>query len=317
MKVLLTGGLGFLGSHLINKYHNEKCQFIVLDKETYAANYNKVDPSNIHMLIKGDVCDLKKVEECVEFSDAVFHWSAESMVDRSTTNTKDFMMTNVVGTANIAAACVKYNKPLIHKSTDEVLGSLPLEDNGERFTPDSPIDPKNLYAASKASGELVVRAHMLVNGLKAMIIRCCNVYGPGQHPEKLIPNTILKALKKEPIIVYPDGNQSREWLYIDDYVAAITSILCYGKYGQTYNISSDNCVKNRKVIEMILNKVNGGDKTFDNWLYNGNIHFKNLRPSHDERYHMEDFTLNQEFAWCPEVFLEDGIERTIEWYKNQ
>lgn len=315
-KVLLTGGLGFLGSHLINSL-NDEYEFTVLDKLTYAANSHKIDPKKIRILVKGDVCDSKAVDECVEFVDEVWHWAAESFVDRSVFKTSEFIMTNIVGTHVIAESCLKHKKPLVLKSSDEVLGSLPLKDKGERFTSDSPIDPKNLYAASKASGELLVKAYMNVHNLPAKIIRCCNVYGPGQHLEKFIPNSIKLALANKPIVLYPDGNQSREWIYIDDYVAGIKTILEKGKWRETYNLSSDDCIRNRSVVECILNYIHNESLNLEDWLYHGLVEFKDLRPSNDPRYHMEDFVVEQELGWeGPKVEFREGIAKTIEWYKE-
>ena len=309
MKVLLTGGLGFLGSHLINKLNDH--EFFVLDKETYASHCNPI--SGEYRWFKGDVCNPLAVEEFIGEVDEVWHWAAESFVGSSTELPFTFTHTNIIGTQVILEACVKHKKPLVFKSTDEVLGSLPLEDNGERWNDDSPIDPKNIYAATKASAELLVRAYMNVHKLPAKIIRCCNVYGPGQHREKFIPKAINAALNKEPIVLYPDGKQSREWIYVDDYVRGIETIVSKGEWGETYNLSTGDCWQNQRMVQVILNLVNDQANTFDYWHFRGSVAFKDERPGHDERYHMESFKV-EDLGWEQAVSMEKGLKETINWY---
>lgn len=323
--ILITGGAGFIGSHLVrlfvNKYPNY--QIYNLDKLTYAGNLENlsdVDHKENYHFIKGDIVDaefIKKIFAEHQF-DGVIHLAAESHVDRSITNPMEFIFTNVVGTVNLlnaAKECWKDNmedKLFYHVSTDEVYGALGSTGSFKETTPYSPHSP---YSASKASSDHFVRAYHDTYGLPVKISNCSNNYGPNQFPEKLIPLFINNIKNKKKLPVYGQGLNVRDWLYVEDHAAAIDLIFHKAKIGETYNIGGNNEWKNidliKKLIEILDRKL--GRKEGESLEL---ITYVTDRAGHDLRYAIDATKLKSELGWEPKVKFTEGFEATVEWYLN-
>jgi dTDP-glucose 4,6-dehydratase len=305
LKILVTGGLGFIGSnfilHVLNNYPKIKIQNI--DAEFHGSNKKNIPLKNnrFYQYTKGNINNQKMVFNLVEKCDAVINFAAESHVDRSITSPKPFIDSNVLGVFTILEAVKKFKKKLVQVSTDEVFGSLKSgsADEKVRFNPSSP------YAASKAAAEVLINSYIVTYGCNISITRCTNNYGPRQFPEKLIPKVILFALENRKIPVYGTGKNIRDWIFVDDHCEGIMKVLLNGKQGESYNISANNEVDNMTIITKILN-IMGKSKDL--------IQFVSDRPGHDYRYSLDSSKIRRELKWTPTHDFESGLNNTINWY---
>lgn len=313
MKILVTGGAGFIGSNFIfymRKKHPDY-ELVCLDKLTYAGNLETLasvmDAANFKF-IRGDIADRNVVYGIFEAEkpDIVVNFAAESHVDRSIENPSVFLETNVMGTQVLLDACRKYGMERYHQvSTDEVYGDLPLDRPDLFFTEQTPLHTSSPYSASKASADLLCNAYQRTYGLPITISRCSNNYGPYQFPEKLIPLMIANALADKPLPVYGEGLNVRDWLYVEDHCAAIDRILEKGKVGQVYNIGGHNEMRNIDIVKRILDFLGKPESL---------ITHVTDRKGHDMRYAIDPAFIHQELGWLPETKFEDGIQKTIQWY---
>ncbi len=311
MKLLITGGAGFIGSNFVRfvleRYPDYR--ILNLDKLTYAGNLENLaglenDPR--HEFIQGDICDPGCVGEILKKgADAVINFAAESHVDRSILHSSEFIQTNIVGTLNLMELCRKNKiRRFIQISTDEVYGSLGASG---AFTELSPIAPNSPYAASKASADLLVRSYWHTHGFPAIITRCSNNYGPYQFPEKLIPLLISNALADMPLPIYGDGLYVRDWIHVRDHCAAIGTVLHEGREGEVYNIGARRELPNLEVARLILRVLNKEESL---------ISYVEDRPGHDRRYAIDSSKLENQLHWRPEIPFDSGLRDTIEWYRN-
>lgn len=313
--ILVTGGAGFIGSNFI--YYMQRIhpdyRLVCLDALTYAGNLYTLDEakkSADFRFVLGDITDRKLVFDlCKEEKfDVIVNFAAESHVDRSITNPEIFLKTNILGTQVLLDACNEFSIPRYHQvSTDEVYGDLPLDRPDLFFKEDTPIHTSSPYSASKASADLLVMAYHRTYGTPVTLSRCSNNYGPYQFPEKLIPLMIAKALANEPLPVYGEGFNIRDWLYVDDHCKAIDMITEKGKIGETYNIGGHNEKTNMEVVRTILKAV-GKDESL--------IRHVKDRPGHDRRYAIDPSKIKAELGWEPETLFNEGIQKTISWYLN-
>ena len=313
MKIIVTGGAGFIGSNFIFhmlKSHAED-YIICLDKLTYAGNLSTLAPimDNAHFrFVRADICDRKAVDALFEeeHPNMVVNFAAESHVDRSIENPQLFLETNIIGTSVLMDACRKYGIQRYHQvSTDEVYGDLPLDRPDLFFTEATPIHTSSPYSSSKASADLLVLAYYRTYGLPVTISRCSNNYGPYHFPEKLIPLMIINALHDKPLPVYGDGQNVRDWLYVEDHCRAIDLILQKGRVGEVYNVGGHNEMKNIDIVKLIC-KALGKPESL--------IHFVKDRKGHDRRYAIDPAKIHRELGWLPETKFADGIQKTIQWY---
>ena len=313
MKLLVTGGAGFIGSNFVhywlNKYPDD--EIINVDKLTYAGNLDNLkslENNPRHQFIKGDICDYPLIDQSMKGIDTVVHFAAETHVDRSIVDTTPFIQTNVVGThVLLEVARVNKVKRFHHISTDEVFGTLELGTD-EKFNENTPYNPRNPYSASKAAADHLVRAYFHTHNLPVTISNCSNNYGPYCFPEKLFSLAITNLLQGKKVPIYGDGLYVRDWLYVTDHCSAIDAILNKGKIGETYFMGgSTKDISNLNVIKMIL-KLMGKDES--------NIEFVTDRPGHDRRYVIDWSKINRELGWKPQISLEQGLKLTVEWYKN-
>lgn len=309
MKLLITGGSGFIGSNFIKhwfKNHPED-SIINLDKMTYAANprnLTEFEGKSNYQFVKGDILDEKIVDELVSQVDTIVHFAAESHVDRSIDDPSLFVRTNVLGTYNLLMAAKKYNKRFHHISTDEVFGSIEMGSN-DQFRESTPYDPSSPYSASKASSDHLVRSFYKTFGLPVTISNCSNNYGPYQHPEKMIPRSITNLLTDQKIKVYGQGLNFRDWLHVEDHCRAIELILEKGKIGETYCIGGlKKGTSNMELVRLML-KLMGKDES--------SIEYVDDRPAHDN-YAVNWDKINRELGWEPQYDLESGLKQTIDWY---
>lgn len=317
MKIIITGGAGFIGGnfvhYMVNKYPND--QFICLDLLTYAGNLATIeqvmDKDNFKF-IKGDIADRKLVYEIFENEnpDIIVNFAAESHVDRSIENPEVFLQTNVIGTSVMLDACRKYGITRYHQvSTDEVYGDLPLDRPDLFFTEETPIHTSSPYSASKASADLLVQAYHRTFDVPITISRCSNNYGPYHYPEKLIPLMIKNALEEKSLPVYGKGENVRDWLYVEDHCVAIDLIIRNGKVGEVYNIGGHNEKTNLEVVKIILKELNKSESL---------ITYVADRLGHDLRYAIDPTKMQQQLNWQPTTTFEEGIKKTIKWYlENQ
>lgn len=308
----MTGGAGFIGSAFVRLVLNEQpgVQIVDFDALTYAGNLENlagVDETR-HDFIKGDICDRAAVLNAVpEGCDAIFNFAAESHVDRSILSADEFLRTNIIGTQILLdAAREKGVRRFIQVSTDEVMGSL-SEESEEFFTEDSPLRPNSPYAASKAAAELVVRAARKTHGTDTVITRCGNNYGPRQFPEKLIPLMIANAMNDEPLPVYGDGKNVRDWIFVEDHCRAVWLANAKGKAGEVYNIGSRNERQNIDVVRSLLDALGKPHLL---------IKFVDDRLGHDRRYAIDPAKAETELGWQPQISWEKGLEITIQWYRE-
>ncbi|PKL52122.1 MAG: dTDP-glucose 4,6-dehydratase [Nitrospira bacterium HGW-Nitrospira-1] len=312
MKILITGGAGFIGSnfirHIISAYPDYS--IINLDKLTYAGNLENIKDMENHpdyRFIKGDICD-RHFLGSLDFN-AIINFAAESHVDRSILDSFPFLQTNVIGVQNLLEAAKIRGCRLLQVSTDEVYGST---EKG-LSTEESPISPNSPYAASKASADLLARAYHKTFGMDVLITRCSNNYGPYQFPEKLIPLVISHALAGRPIPVYGDGKNVRDWIYVLDHCRAIDAVFHRGNAGEVYNAGGKNEVQNIDIVKRLLTLIaekTGRDKESLMDL----ITFVNDRPGHDRRYAIDPSKIEGELGWTPETGFEEGLANTVDWY---
>ncbi len=326
MKLLVTGGAGFIGSNfIIDWYKNSKVPIINLDKLTYASNKENLNdvniPSDLYSLIEGDICDGKLVKKIFEENEisSVINFAAESHVDRSINDPELFIKTNVIGTYRLLQASLDYFKEnpnndfrFLHVSTDEVYGDL--EKNDPSFTEDNQFKPNSPYSASKASSDHLVRAFNKTYNLPTIISNCSNNYGPYQFPEKLIPLTIKNAISNKSIGLYGDGSQIRDWLYVSDHCSALRKILDKGEIGQTYNIGGDSEKTNLEVVLKICSILDNLIPRDDKTSYSELITYIKDRPGHDKRYAINSSRLKNNLGWSPCEEFDSGIYKTVHWY---
>lgn len=313
MKILVTGGAGFIGGnfvhYMVNKYHNY--MIVNLDALTYAGNLETLkdvhDKKN-YKFVKGDISDREFIFDLFENEkfDIVVNFAAESHVDRSIVEPDIFIKTNVLGTQVLLDASKKYNVSRFHQvSTDEVYGDLPLDRKDLFFTEDTPLNPSSPYAASKASADFLVQAYHRTFGLNTTISRCSNNYGPYHFPEKLIPLMISRALNNESLPVYGNGKNVRDWLHVEDHCSAIDLIIHKGKSGEIYNVGGHNEKTNLEVVKTILKTLDKPESL---------ISYVKDRPGHDLRYAIDPKKLENELGWKPKYNFDTGVEMTIKWY---
>lgn len=313
MKILVTGGAGFIGSNFIYYYLEKHPDWdvVCIDALTYAANIQTLDMAamnNKFKFIKGDITDREFIFHTFEKEDfqIVINFAAESHVDKSIEDPTIFLKTNILGTQILMDASREYNIYRYHQvSTDEVYGDLPIDRPDLLFTESSIIQASSPYAASKAAADLLAQSYYRTYGLPLTISRCSNNYGPYQFLEKLIPSMIVKALNDEKLPIYGKGNNIRDWLHVYDHCAALDLILQQGKLGEVYNIGGNNEKNNLEVVGTILKEL---DKPIDL------IQFVKDRPGHDLRYAIDPTKMKTTFAWEPTIRFEEGIVKTIRWY---
>jgi dTDP-glucose 4,6-dehydratase len=311
-KIFVTGGAGFIGSAFIQQVLKETSdvEIINFDALTYAGNLENLKDLDTtrHSFVKGDICDKNAVLNALpNDADAVFNFAAESHVDRSITSASEFVTTNVLGTQILLdAARAKNVRRFVQISTDEVMGSLPENDTAF-FTEDSPIQPNSPYAASKAAAEHFVRAARETFGLDTIITRCGNNYGQRQFPEKLIPLMIANAMNDEPLPVYGDGKNVRDWIFVEDHARAIWLASERGNSGEIYNIGARNERRNIEVIQSILDTLGKPHSL---------IKYVTDRLGHDRRYAIEATKTETELGWQPQTNWEEGLQKTVRWYQE-
>ncbi|WP_456716935.1 dTDP-glucose 4,6-dehydratase [Bradyrhizobium sp. USDA 4353] len=325
--ILVTGGAGFIGSNFILQQVGAGTPIVNVDKLTYAgnvANLSSIESSQLYQFVRGDICDsafLAHVFETFQPS-AVVHFAAESHVDRSIKGPDDFVITNALGTARLLQAARKHWEQLdnaarslfrfLHVSTDEVYGSLSPTDPA--FNESTRYDPRSPYSASKAASDHFVRAWFHTYGLPILLTNCSNNYGPFQFPEKLIPLSILTALKGEKIPLYGDGQQVRDWLYVEDHCRALALVLKSGRVGETYNIGGESELSNKTVAETICKLLDEVHPLKSGARRDDAIKFVADRPGHDRRYAVDITKIRQELGWQPQETFEIGLKKTILWY---
>lgn len=311
MKLLVTGGAGFIGSnfvhYILNKYPDYKV--VNLDALTYAGNLENLksqEGNDNYKFVKGDICDAVLVDSLVKDCDAVVHFAAESHVDRSIADPESFIRTNVFGTYTLLEAARKNgNKRFHHVSTDEVFGSLGATDPA--FNEETPYDPRSPYSASKASSDHLVRAYFHTYNLPITISNCSNNYGPYHFPEKLIPLLVTNLMESKKIPIYGDGMNVRDWLYVEDHCSAIDAIIHNGKIGETYCIGGDGEKPNIEIAKKILQLLGKNEEM---------IEYVEDRKGHDRRYAIDFSKIKNELGWEPQVSFEDGIKKTVEWFQK-
>ena len=313
MKILVTGGAGFIGSnfiyHILDKYPNYTV--LCVDCLTYAGNLSTLETALKNpnfKFFKTDICDRKEIFEIFENEkpDIVVNFAAESHVDRSIENPEIFLKTNILGTQVLMDACRKYGITRYHQvSTDEVYGDLPLDRPDLFFTEETPIHTSSPYSSSKAAADLLVQAYYRTYGLPITISRCSNNYGPFHFPEKLIPLMIANALNDKPLPVYGKGENVRDWLYVEDHCKAIDLIIHNGKIGEVYNVGGHNEMANIDIVKLICQKLGKSEDL---------ITFVADRKGHDMRYAIDPTKIHNELGWLPETKFAEGIDKTIDWY---
>ena len=321
--ILVTGGCGFIGSNFIKLILKDDAKYfpVILDSLTYAGNENNLKnlDTNSYTFFKGDICDKSIIDALFEkYSfDGVFHFAAESHVDRSIEGPGAFINTNILGTYNLLEISRKYVNEInshfkfIHVSTDEVYGDL---DDGGYFTESTPYDPSSPYSASKASSDHLARAWHRTFELPVIVTNCSNNYGPMQFPEKLIPLMIINCLGSKDLPVYGDGQNVRDWLFVDDHCSAIKTIYENGVVGETYNIGGNNEIKNIDIVKTICSILDELKPLENGESYSNQIKFVKDRPGHDFRYAINAEKIQKELNWFPSESFESGIKKTILWY---
>jgi dTDP-glucose 4,6-dehydratase len=306
MKILVTGGLGFIGSNFILKVlkENKNFEIINVDAKLYGSNkksLESIENLDRYQYVEGDITNYDILEKIIIDCDAIVNFAAESFVDRSISNATSSFDSNLKGIFILLELIKKYKKRLIHISTDEVFGSLDEDSANEitRFNPSSP------YSATKAGAELLINSYFITYGCDCVITRCTNNYGPRQFPEKLIPKIILLAEQGKKIPLYGTGNNIRDWIFVDDHCDAIFNVLMNGKSGESYNISANNEINNITIVKKILSIMNKSEDL---------IEFVEDRPGHDFRYSMNSSKIRNELNWNIKVNFDEGLKKTVDWY---
>jgi dTDP-glucose 4,6-dehydratase len=311
MKIVVTGGAGFIGSNFVHYVYRERpdWEIVVYDLLTYAGNRDNIaglDESRVKF-VQADICDEKAINAAIADCDAVVHFAAESHNDNSLHQAWPFVQTNLIGTYQILEACRLHGKRLHHVSTDEVYGDLELDDPA-KFTPDTPYNPSSPYSSTKAGSDLLVRAWGRSFGVQATISNCSNNYGPYQHVEKFIPRQITEILEGRKPKLYGTGENVRDWIHTEDHSSGVLTILEKGVSGETYLIGADGEKNNKDVVEMMLEIMGKDPKDYDH---------VNDRPGHDLRYAIDATKLRQELGWEPKYTdFREGLKNTIEWYQT-
>jgi len=304
MRVLVTGGAGFIGSHFATRLEAAGEGVRVLDKLTYSGNPENLQGTDIELVV-GDICDPDAVAEAAAGCDAIVNFAAETHVDRSILGSVDVIQTNVVGASVLLERARASGIRLVHVSTDEVYGDVPHDAPSsvetDRLVPSSP------YSAGKAAGDLQVLAHVRTYGVDALITRGSNTYGPNQYPEKLLPLFLTNALDGEPLPMYGDGDQIRDWLFVDDHCAGIELALRAGRAGEIYNIGGGEEATNREITDLVLCHT-GADESL--------VRRVEDRPGHDRRYSLDASKIRAELGWSPKASLAEGFPRTAAWYRD-
>jgi dTDP-glucose 4,6-dehydratase len=311
MRILVTGGAGFVGSQYVRGLvsggyaPSGSVDVTVLDKLSYAGTWDNLPAGAPGLtLVRGDVCDAPTVRETMRGHDAVVHFAAESHVDRSITDGDAFIRTNVAGTHTVLQAALDVSvRRVVHVSTDEVYGSIAAGS----WTEESPLLPNSPYAASKASADLVARSLWRTHGLNVSITRCSNNYGPYQHPEKLIPRFVTNLLEDRPVPLYGDGSNVREWVHVEDHCRAVHAVLMRGRAGEVYNVGGDEQLTNLALTERILGLCGAGQAMIER---------VEDRKGHDLRYALDDSRIRRELGWAPRIPFGDGLAATVAWYRE-
>jgi len=310
MRLLVTGGAGFIGSNfvrrIVNGTYSGVSQLTVLDKITYAGTLKNLEmlPAGSFEFIKGDIANPDLISDLTKRHDAIVNFAAESHVDRSITGARDFIETNVLGVQNLLAASLQNQVSVfVQVSTDEVYGSISEGSWSEEY----PLLPNSPYSASKASADLICRSYNRTFGMDIRVTRCSNNYGPHQFPEKVIPLFVTNLIDNEKVPLYGNGLNVRDWLHVDDHCDGIYSVLSEGKSGNIYNIGGGRELTNRELTEIILRKFDRDES---------NIEYVTDRLGHDLRYSVSHEKISRELGYMPKINFEDGIEETIEWYKR-
>jgi dTDP-glucose 4,6-dehydratase len=311
LRVLITGGAGFIGSNFIRYFMNSRrdAEVINFDSLTYAGNPESladIAENPRYKFVRGDITDKKAIDSVFDQRpDALVNFAAETHVDRSIEDASPFLRTNVLGTQCLLDAAKRFKLPkFVQISTDEVYGSAPA---GGTFTEETILDPRSPYAASKASADHFVSSYANTYGLPAVVLRCTNNYGPYQFPEKLIPLMIANAREDKSLPIYGDGMQERDWLFVDDYCSAIGLALEKAAPGAIYNVSAGAPQPNLKIVRTILKHLGKPESL---------MQYVKDRPGHDRRYALDSSKIQRELGWAPAVPFEEGIRRTIDWYQN-
>lgn len=310
MKLLVTGGAGFIGSNFVH-YILEKYpdyQVITVDDLTYAGNLEnlkKWETDSRHTFVKGDILDQALMDKLVSNCDAIIHFAAESHVDRSISSPGAFVQTNIQGTYTLLESARKYNRRFHHISTDEVYGSLEIDERP--FHESTPYSPRSPYSASKAGSDHLVQAYFHTYGLPITVSNCSNNYGPFHFPEKLIPLAITNILEGKKVPVYGDGLQRRDWLHVRDHCRAIDLILHKGRIGNTYCVGGNGERENMWIVKKILEILDKGEDQ---------IEYVQDRAGHDRRYAIDSTKITQELGWQPEIDLEEGLKETVTWFQD-
>lgn len=327
MRYFVTGGAGFIGSHFVRRAIDSGHSVLNLDKLTYCADLNRLQDlqdNDLYQFVQGDICDARLVHDLFSTfkPDVLVNFAAETHVDRSIDAPDHFINTNVVGTAQLLKAALQYYRDIsadrksrfrfVHISTDEVYGDL--APNDPAFTTQSQYRPSSPYSASKASADHLVRAWFRTYGLPTIVTNCSNNYGPCQFQEKLIPFMVMSALSGKVLPVYGHGSNIRDWIYVEDHVNAVMTVLQNGDPGQTYMIGGDNEQKNIDVVKDICGLLDMLVPRPDHHKYEEQIEFVQDRPGHDERYAIDNSAIRSELGWEPSYSWKDGLQKTVEWY---
>lgn len=313
-RILVTGGAGFIGSNFVHFIREQRPQWsmINVDALTYSGNLENLqslDTDSHHRFVHANICDPKTMRELMDECDAVVHFAAESHVDRSIHDSTPFVTTNVLGTQTLLdAAMASGIKRFLHVSTDEVYGSLPLDQPDLSFHEELPLKPNSPYSASKAGSDLMVRAYAKSHGLDAVMTRCSNNFGPYQFPEKVIPLFVTNLIEGQKVPLYGDGKNVRDWLHVLDHCEALLTVLEKGKAGETYNIGGDNERSNLELTYSILEAMGHGEEM---------IEFVKDRPGHDRRYAVDTTKIREQLGWRPtRSAWPQALEDTIRWYRD-
>ena len=307
MKILVCGGSGFIGSTFIKNYlkSNPKLSITNIDNLTIGSNQENLkdlQSNNQYNFIQDNIKNESAISNLVKDFDIVVNFAAESHVDRSISNPKPFVETNILGTYSLLEAIRKHDKLFIHVSTDEVYGDA---NDQESFNELSQINPSNPYSATKAAADHLVASYYRTYGIKCITTRCSNNFGPMQFPEKLIPKTIIRTIKNLKVPIYGDGNQIRSWIYVNDHVDAIQSLILKGKSGDVYNITAYEEISNKMIVEKILDIMDVSHEM---------IEFVPDRPGHDKRYSIDSSKIEKEINWKPKYDFDNALQETVTWY---